>query len=86
MKNLLLLVLFITLVSCERKSGKRQPIPTNVERIKVVIQRDGTYVAKENLYYYKIKILKDTTSAYLTSRYQYEKGDTVMVTPLNLKR
>lgn len=86
MKNLLLIVLFIILVSCESKSGKRQPTSTNIERFKVVIQNDGTYVSRENTYYYKIKILKDTTTAYLTSKYQYEKGDTVMVTPLNLKR
>ena len=81
---LLISILLITLFSCERKSNRIQPRP--LQTVKVVIQQDGTYVSRQNVYYYKIKILKDTTSAYLKSKYKYEKGDTLMATTLIIER
>jgi len=67
---ILSVLLLLTIVSCERKSGRIQPT------IKVVIMDSTPYSG--GVYNYKIKVLTNNTVGYTASMYKYEVGDTIL--------
>jgi hypothetical protein len=88
-KIITVLLLTLALLSCESKSGQRHragtvPISTlsNPNRVKVVIKAtvNSPYASKHR---YRVKVLNDSTTAYIHSEYVFLVGDTVWSTSVN---
>lgn len=84
MKNLIIALIALTaLFGCERasKSGRPapiQPLVDNSNSSKVVILSPRSYQGNQ-LYLYKVKVLKNGTSGYITSKYEYALNDTLLI-------
>lgn len=80
---IIVIILALTMLSCERASKSAQPVPQTNQ--KVVVIEYGWRNYSENRQYYKVKVLSNGTVAYAAVEYLYKQGDTIMVKANQIK-